>query len=175
MAGTTNNQFRQWCTNNGSWCLPFNVVVLQVTMGGTNATICHGAGLSTATLSDMVVEVYYVDAQGRHQRVADPEELKAASGCFGLLGIVTSITLQLETMTVAQMMPVQRPVVLGLPPPRGYPIPEVIQKQMKEAQITEEDVELARAEFIRRCEEDHFHEWFWFPYQKVAWVNTWKR
>ena len=175
MAGTTNNQFRQWCTENGSWCLPFNVVVLQVTMGGTNATLCHGAGLSTSTLSDMVVEVCYVDAQGRDQRVSDPEELKAASGSFGLLGIVTSITLQLEAMTVAQMMPVQRPVVLGLPPPRGYPIPEIIQKQTREAQITEEDVELARAEFVRRCEEDHFHEWFWFPYQKVAWVNTWKR
>jgi hypothetical protein len=127
---STNNQFRQWCTDNGSWCLPFNVVVLQVTMGGTNSTLCHGAGLSTSTVSDMVVQVCYVDAQERDQRVSDPEELGAASGCSGLLGIVTSITLRLETMTVAQMMPLQRPVVLGLPP-RGYPIPEVVQKQMR--------------------------------------------
>lgn len=174
MAGTTNNQFREWCHANGSWALPFNVVVLAVTMGGTNATICHGAGLSTSTLSDLVVEVGYIDASGVEQRVSDPTELKAASGCFGLLGIVTSITLQMEEMTIAEMRPTQVPVVLAIPPPEGHAIPKVIQKQMKEANITDEDIANARKEWIRRCEEDHFHEWFWFPYQKNAWVNTWK-
>jgi hypothetical protein len=175
MAGTTNNQFRQWCHKNGSHALPFNTVVLAVTFGGTNATICHGAGLSTSTLSDLVVEVCYIDAHGREQTVNDPQELKAASGCFGFLGIVTSITIQMEPMTVAEMRPTQVPVVLAIPPPKGFPIPEIIQKQTREANITDEDIENARKEWIRRCEEDHFHEWFWFPYQKNAWVNTWKR
>jgi hypothetical protein len=174
MAGTTNNQFREWCHANGSWALPFNAVVLAVTMGGTNATICHGAGLSTSTLSDLVVEVCYIDASGQEQSISDPTELKAASGCFGLLGIVTSITLQVEEMTIAEMRPAQVPVVLAIPPPEGHAIPKIIQKQMEEAGITDEDIANARKEWIRRCEEDHFHEWFWFPYQKNAWVNTWK-
>lgn len=175
MAGTTNNQFRNWCHENGSWALPFNTVVLAVTMGGTNATICHGAGLSTSTLSDLVVEVCYIDARGAEQQVSDPQQLKAASGCFGLLGVVTSITLLMEEMTVAEMRPTQVPVALAIPPPAGYPIPSVIQEQMRESNISTKDLEDARQEWIRRCEEDHFHEWFWFPFQKNAWVNTWKR
>ncbi|KAG8821670.1 hypothetical protein FRC17_009755 [Serendipita sp. 399] len=81
----------------------------------------------------------------------------------------------METMTVAEMRPTQVPVVLAIPPPKGYPIPHIVRNQMREAQISEEDIEKARLEWIRRCEEDHFHEWFWFPYQKNAWVNTWKR
>jgi len=175
MAGTTNNQFREWCYATGSWALPFNTVVLAVTFGGTNATICHGAGLKTLTLSDLVLEVCYVDAHGNDQCVTDPEELKAAAGCFGMLGIVTSITIQMEKMTIAEMRPTQVPVVLAIPPPAGFPIPPIIQDQMRRANITERDVEKARLEWVRRCEEDHFHEWFWFPFQKNAWVNTWKR
>ncbi|KAG8798986.1 hypothetical protein FRC16_006131, partial [Serendipita sp. 398] len=175
MAGTTNNQFRLWCHKHANWALPFNTVVLAVTFGGTNSTICHGAGLSTSTLSDLVKEIEYVDAHGNLQRVSDPEELKAASGCFGFLGIVVSITIQMETMTIAEMRPTQVPVVLAIPPPKGYPIPQIIRNQMRQANISEEDIENARLEWIRRCEEDHFHEWFWFPYQKNAWVNTWKR
>lgn len=175
MAGTSNNQFREWCHATRSWALPFNTVVLAVTFGGTNATICHGAGLRTTTLSDLVLEVCYVDAHGNEQCVRDPVELKAASGCFGMLGIVTSVTIQMEQMTVAEMRPTQVPVVLAIPPPKGFPIPEIIQQQIKQANITAEDIENARLEWIRRCEEDHFHEWFWFPFQKNAWVNTWKR
>ena len=175
MAGTTNNQFREWCHATESWALPFNTVVLAVTFGGTNATICHGAGLGTSTLSDLVLEVCYVDASGNDQCVTDPVELKAAAGCFGMLGIVTSITIQMEKMTVAEMRPTQVPVVLAIPPPKGFPIPLIIQAQMKDANITDADVETARLDWIRRCEEDHFHEWFWFPFQKNAWVNTWKR
>ena len=175
MAGTTNNQFRQWCYKNGSWALPFNTVVLAVTMGGTNATICHGGGLSTCTLSDLVVEVCYVDAHGNEQRVFDPRELKAASVCFGLLGIVTSITLRMEEMSIAEMRPTQVPIALAIPPPMDYSIPKVIQDQMLEANISPDDLRRAKEEWIRRCEEDHFHEWFWFPFQKNAWVNTWKR
>lgn len=176
MAGTTNTQFRHWCHDhdNGSWALPFNTVVLAVTMGGTNATICHGGGLSTSTLSDLVVEVCYVDAHGNDQRVSDPQELKAAAGCFGLLGVVTSITLQMESMTIAEMRPTQVPVAMAIPPPAGYLIPQVIQDQMREANISEDDLARAKKEWIRRCEEDHFHEWFWFPFQKNAWVNTWR-
>jgi hypothetical protein len=85
-SGTTNEQFRRWCLANKKVCLPFNVIMVEITFGGSNAPICHGAGLSTSTLSDLVAEVQYVDANGVLQSVSDPEELKAAAGCFGLVG-----------------------------------------------------------------------------------------
>ncbi|EJD43024.1 FAD-binding domain-containing protein [Auricularia subglabra TFB-10046 SS5] len=177
MAGTSNNEFREWCFNNGKpeWSLPFNVVVAEVTFGGSTSTICHGAGMGTPTLCDLVAEVRYVDARGKDQVVSDPDELRAASGAFGFLGIVTSVVLRLKTATVAEMRPTQVPLVLCIPPPDGFPLPEIVQRQVEEAGITQEDIKRARREFVRRAEEDHFHEFFWYPYQKNAWLNTWKR
>jgi hypothetical protein len=174
MAGTTNEYFRKWCFENKKWCIPFNVIMVEVTFGGTNAPICHGAGLSSSTLSDLVAEVTYIDARGEEQVVNDPQELRAASGCFGLLGIVTSITLQLDGMGVAELAPTKLPTVLAIPPPKGYPIPEEIVKQMKKDKIDDQKLERARVDFIKRCEEDYYVEWFWFPYQTHCWVNTWK-
>ena len=95
--------------------------------GGSNGSICHGAGLQTTTMSDLVVELTYVDARGDLQTINDPAELRAASGAFGLLGVVVSITLQLDTMGVVDMMPVKVPVALAIPPPKGYKIPEEVQ------------------------------------------------
>src|ERR1700754_1600805 len=47
-AGTTNEQFRRWCTDeqggNYAWTIPLNVIMVEITWGGSNAMICHGAG-----------------------------------------------------------------------------------------------------------------------------------
>ena len=148
-------------------------VVREVTFGGTNAPICHGSGLSTTTLSDLVVEVEYVDAQGVVRTVNDPTELQAASGAFGLLGVVVSLTLQLDEMGVVDMTPVKVPMPLAIPPPKDYPLPLEVQKILEEKGITTEQLEVAQSEFEERCERDYYLEWFWFPYQQDAWVNTW--
>ena len=173
LAGTSNNQFREWSATSG-YSLPFNVVVTEVTFGGSIATICHGAGMGTPTLSDLVEEVCYIDANGVDQVVNDPQELKCAAGAFGFLGVVTSIVLRVEPATVADMRPTQVPLVLAIPPPEGFQLPAIVERQVKEAGITKEDMEKARKEFVRRAEEDHFHEFFWYPYQKCAWLNTWQ-
>ncbi|KZW03333.1 hypothetical protein EXIGLDRAFT_759198 [Exidia glandulosa HHB12029] len=177
MAGTTNGQFREWCYAHKTWCIPFNVIMLEVTFGGTNAPICHGAGLSSSTLSDLVVEVEYVDAYGKLRVVNDPEQLRVASGAFGLLGVVISVTLQLDEMAVAELQPVKRLAALAVPPPRGYKIPAPVLALMEENGISTDgqEMEAARADFIRRCEEDYDVEFFWFPYQENAWINTWKK
>lgn len=174
MAGTTNDYFRQWCFQNRTLCIPFNVIMVEVTFGGTNAPICHGAGLSSSTLSDLVVEVSYVDAHGEVQTVNDEKELRAASGCFGLLGVVVSVTLQLDKMAKAELEPVKQHYALAIPPPKGYPIPKEVKEEIDEMGFTEKDFEHAREEFVRRCEEDYYVEWFWFPYQRYVWTNTWK-
>jgi len=175
MAGTTNETFRQWCFANKKFCLPLNVIMVEVTFGGTNAPICHGSGLSTTTLSDLVVEVEYVDANGVVQIVNDPTELLAASGAFGLLGVVVSITLKLDEMGVTNMMPVKVPMPLAIPPPKGYEIPYEVQKIIKDKGITDAQLKDAQKDFERRCEQDFYLEWFWFPYQDEIWVNTWSK
>lgn len=198
-AGTVNDDFRKWCFANKKYCIPLNVIMVEVTFGGTNAPVCHGAGLGTSTLSDLVVEVEYVDARGDIQGVCsrlfvlflvflgrsidyecllpvvnDTVELRAASGCFGLLGVVISLTLQLDDMSIAELAPVKLDMVLAIPPPEGYPIPKVVQGLIKDSGITPKDLADAREAFIKRCEEDYYLEWFWFPYQRDCWVNTWK-
>ncbi|GJE93850.1 FAD-binding domain-containing protein [Phanerochaete sordida] len=175
MAGTTNEQFREWCFAHKTHCLPFNVIMVEVTFGGTNAPICHGSSLSSTTLSDLVVAVEYVDAHGELRVVDDPAELRAASGAFGLLGVVVALTLQLENMGVTDMMPVKVPMPLAIPPPPGFELPQEVRQMITEKKITEAQFAEAQKEFERRCETDYYLEWFWFPYQDDCWVNTWSK
>lgn len=114
-----------------------------------------------------------MDAHGVLQTVNDPTELRAASGAFGLLGVVVSVTLRLDTMGVVDMMPVKLPIALAIPPPKDYTIPYEVQKMCDSKGITSEMLEKARKDFIERCENDYYLEWFWFPYQEDAWINTW--
>jgi hypothetical protein len=90
-----------------------------------------------------------------------------------LLGVVVALTLQLDTMGVTDMIPVKQHVALAIPPPAGYKIPTEVKKMMQEDSITEAQFEDARKEFIHRIENDYYLEWFWFPYQRQCWVNTW--
>lgn len=103
----------------------------------------------------------------------DTTELQAASGAFGLLGVVISLTLQLDEMGVTDMMPVKVPMPLAIPPPKDYPLPYEVQKMIKHKGITDAQLSDAQKDFERRCEHDYYLEWFWFPYQDDVWVNTW--
>ncbi|KAL7275820.1 hypothetical protein RUND412_001231 [Rhizina undulata] len=163
----TNEEFRQWSIANG-WTLPMNVIMVEITMGGSNGPICHGAGITHKTLSDLVRQIEYVDANGVFQAISDPAHLKAAAGCFGLLGVVTNVTLELDIMTYAQMQPLKQDVNLAIPPPTGFQVPADLS-----GDYSPEELEAARLEFIRKAENSYYCEWFWFPYQQKAWVNCW--
>jgi len=173
-AATTNEQFRRWCLDaaggNWTWTVPLNVIMVEITWGGSNAPICHGAGLRNRTLSDLVTEIEFVNARGELQTVSDPALLKAAAGAFGLLGIVTSVTLKLDPMTFASLKPTKPRLALAIPPPAGFPVPAAIDM----SDISEADLEAARERFVAQCENDYYAEWFWFPYQQEAWVNCWQ-
>ncbi|KAG8702115.1 hypothetical protein FRC09_004949 [Ceratobasidium sp. 395] len=170
-AGTTNEMFRVWCLSNRVWCIPFNVIMVEITFGGSNGPICHGAGFDTTTISDLVAEFHYIDPNGNPKSITDPKQLRAASGCFGLLGICTAVTLRLDQMSMAVMNPVKLPIQLAIPPPPGFEVPSAIDM----TGITHEQIEEARQAFIKRCEEDDYLEWFWFPLTSKVWVNTWKK
>ena len=132
-AGTTNEQFREWIVENSIdkknktwkdwWTLPLNVIMVEITFGGSNAPICHGAGKNTTTLSDLVASIEFVNANGELQTVDDPFQLKSVAGCFGMLGIVTSITMKLDPLTFARMIPEKKRLALTIPPPEGFDVP----------------------------------------------------
>jgi hypothetical protein len=69
-----------------------------------NGPICHGAGISHKTLSDYVRRIEYIDCNGKLQVVNDAHQIQAAAGAFGLLGVVTHITFELDAMTYAVMV-----------------------------------------------------------------------
>lgn len=144
---------------------------VEITFGGSNAPVCHGAGLSTSTLSDLVVEVEYVDPHGNIQTVSDPAQLQAASGCFGLLGVVLSITLRVDKMQKAVMQPRKIPAPLAIPPPLNYEIPA----SFNISQYSKEQLADAQKKFEKTIEKNYYVEWFWFPFQADVWVNTWER
>lgn len=67
-AATTNEQFRRWRLDssggNLKWTVPLNVIMVEITWGGSNGPICHGAGWRHQTLSDLVYEIEFVNAKG---------------------------------------------------------------------------------------------------------------
>jgi hypothetical protein len=173
-AATTNEQFRRWCLDpkggNLSWTVPLNVIMVEITWGGSNAPICHGAGWKTKTLSDLVAEIEFVNAAGQLQVVKNPAQLGAAAGAFGLMGVVTSITLKLDPMTFARLQPIKKRVALAVPPTSRSQVPAGVDM----AGVTDADLDSARTDFVRRCEQDYYAEWFWFTLQQDCWINTWK-
>ena len=63
---TTNLQMLNW-SNKSGWTLPADIIAVMITYGGSNATLCHGSGLATQTLSDLVLEMELVDANGEQK------------------------------------------------------------------------------------------------------------
>lgn len=112
--------------------------------------------------------IEYIDVNGRLQVVSDQNELHAAAGCFGLLGIVTHVTFEVNKATYAVMKPRKVPTMLAVPPLKPSEVPEGLQLD-----VTAEQLEKAVADFERRAESSEYAEWAWFPYQSDVRVNTW--
>lgn len=172
-SATTNEQLRRWALDpnggNWQWTIPLNVIMVEITLGGSNAPACHGAGIRNETLSDLVTEIEFVNAKGVLQTVSDPALLPTAAACFGLLGIVTSLTIKLDPMSYAVLKPKSDRVALTVPPPVNYKVPAGIDM----TGITPAQLDQARANFASTCENAYYSEWFWFPYQQNAWSNCW--
>ncbi|KAK7966852.1 uncharacterized protein PG986_001129 [Apiospora aurea] len=172
-AGVTNEDFRRWALANKTWALPVDVILVEVTIGGVNGPICHGAGRRHQTCSDLVRRIEYVDCHGELRMVDDPELIKAAAGCFGLLGVVTHITFELDAMTYAVLKPRKKDIGLAIPPVNKKDIPEALRAEWFDEADADTQLQEADADFESRAENDYYSEWFWFPYQQKAWVNTW--
>jgi hypothetical protein len=85
-------------------------------------------------VNDYVRAVEYVDANGEHRTISDPEHLKAAAGHFGLLGVVTHITFELDKMSYAVLQPVKPDIGLAIPPLHREDIPIALRKTFTDKQ-----------------------------------------
>lgn len=164
----TNEQFRRWAVKENKWTLPVDVILVEVTFGGVNGPICHGAGRQNKTVNDYVRAVEYIDCNGVPRLITSPAHLKAAAGHFGLLGIVTHITFELDPMSYAILTPVKPDIGLAIPPLHRKDIPIALRRTWTDAQYAS-----SLADFEKRARDDYYSEWFWFTRSQQAWVNTW--
>lgn len=170
-AAVTNERLRRWCVESNRYTLPLNVIMVEMTVGGTNGAICHGSGRAQQTLSDLVRKIEYVDANGKLKVVDDPEHLRAASGCFGLMGVITHLTLEFSPMTYAILEAKHIPTIRAVPPP-----PDMKEEDIPPAlrlSLTPEERKHDQEQFERHAVSDYYNEWFWFPFSDTVWVNCW--
>ncbi|PHH78469.1 hypothetical protein CDD80_6812 [Ophiocordyceps camponoti-rufipedis] len=172
-AAVTNEEFRRWSVAQNAYALPVNVIMVEITFGGSNAPICHGSGLRHKTLSDYVRKIEYVDCNAKLQTVDDRNQIRAAAGSFGLLGVVTHITFELDSIQYAILEPRKIDVGLAIPPLHKDTVPEALRGSWFSSPDVDEQLAKATADFQKRALHDYYSEWFWFTYQQKAWVNTW--
>mmetsp|Transcript_21794 Transcript_21794/g.19854 ORF Transcript_21794/g.19854 Transcript_21794/m.19854 type:complete len:561 (-) Transcript_21794:88-1770(-) len=171
-AATSNEYFRKWCADpqNGKWTIPMNVILVEITFGGSNAMMCHGAGWKQKTLSDIVVRIDYIDAYGNEAFVTDPVTIKSAAGCFGLLGVVTFITIKLDSMSYAYLDPQKVSALRAVPYESSYVSDNLI-KHFGHKVTPEQHAQDILA-FNSNCEK-RYSEFFWFVLEPNCWVNCW--
>ena len=97
--GVLSGEFEEWLWEQG-YTLPASAVEDVFSMGGMAATATHGTGLATATISDMISAVTFVDGLGNVQRwsreTSTPDELAAVQCGLGCLGLVFDLTFDVE-------------------------------------------------------------------------------
>jgi len=166
-AATTTKEMLEWSTKSG-WTLPLDVIATMITYGGSNAPICHGAGLKHKTLSDLVIKLEFVNANGELQTVEDKERLATVSGSFGLAGIVTNITFKMDKMTYAKFQPLSKKNTPGFNMKDSIPPPGTDRN------------DTAFKRMVELCEKSYYAEFFWYPNQgsepleEGYWQNCWK-
>lgn len=180
---TCNYHFQDWVHavdgGNSAYTLPLNVIMVENTFGGTNAMICHGAGIKNKTISDLIREIKFINVNGEEQIVNDKEQIKAAAGCFGLLGLVTSLTFELDKMTYGNLKTSEKKLlVLTVPPQIGTKpssqLKKHLNKQNLSAMENQGEINQAIQEFAANCEDSYYAEFFWFPLHDQGWANCWK-
>ena len=174
-SAVTNLEMLNW-SNKSGWTMPADIIAVMITYGGSNAMICHGAGLSTQTLSDLVLEMEFVNGSGELQKVTDKETLLAVAGCFGLAGVVTSITFKMDAMTWAKFHPKKTLMEDSLPRPGADVESEVQYILYCKTYILVTSTVQAFKKMVALCEDSYYVEFFWFPNNGVEdgyWENCW--
>jgi hypothetical protein len=156
-ASVSNDQLRKWSIQNNV-CIPSNVITAQITLGGSNAPICHGSGINEQTLSDLVYEMEIVNAKGEivkfSRQTHSADEMNVVCGSFGLFGVTVSLTLRAEPMSYAELNLLFEPNHIAVPP----------------VNVTSG---IAYDKFRERIVKMDYNEFLWFPFQEDTYINCW--
>lgn len=119
----------------------------------------------------------YVDANGTLRKIdmSTPDILRAAAGCFGLIGVVTHLVLEFDSMSCALLEPRKFPVIEAIPPPPDMPDSEIPAPLRPKEPLSAERKAQIQQDFETRALTTDYAEWFWFPYSSDAWVNSWHK
>lgn len=153
-ASVNNETFRKWAIINNI-AIPMNVIMVEITFGGSNTLICHGAGIENETLSDIVYAIEIIDCNGlikTFNRDDNSQEMEALSGSFGLFGVITSLTLEVDCVSYAIMDP---------------------KHSLLEISIPRNENDNAFYIFKNNILNSYYNEYFWFPPSDKLWVNCW--
>lgn len=107
--------------------------------------------------------------------MSTPAMLRAAAGCFGLIGVVTHLVLEFDKLACALMKPRKVPVVEAIPPPPGFKHTDIPLPLRPKHPLTPERAAEVQRDFEHRAINHFYAEWFWFPYSSDVWVNTWEK
>jgi hypothetical protein len=143
-AGATNRQINTFLSAHGL-CLPWNVVLETVRIGGSVATGTHGSGQHTGTMGDLLEAIELVDATGtvRVFRAADdPAPFDAIRVSLGTFGVVTRMWLRVIPLVAMRQVD------------RRLPIATV---------LADLEAMVARHDAV---------ELYWFPFCDWMWVRT---
>jgi L-gulonolactone oxidase len=119
-----------------------------ISVAGAVALSCHGCGKHTGTLSDLVVGMTILNAEGELIEIGDddPDLLRAAQVNLGTLGIIINVTFQCE--------------------------PEFKLAATDTGKVSVRDA-LDNAQQL--YEQHDYLEYFWYPFTDNVWVKTWDR
>lgn len=170
----TSEHFRQWALStqggNWEWMIRALPILTAITSSGWTQVICHGAGINHQSVSDLVVEMEIVNCKGEIQVITDKEQIKAASGGFGLMGIILSQVFVLDPLKIAKLFPKDVPTPLAVPPVSRDDVPK--NPDFDVADYSDSDLKKATHTFAKDAQK-FYSEFFWFPFQKNCWVNCW--
>jgi hypothetical protein len=118
-----------------------------------------------------------VDANGTLRKIdmSTPAILRAAAGCFGLVGVVTHLVLEFDPMSCALMEPRKFAVIEAIPPPPDMLDSEIPAPLRPKEPLSAERKAQIQQDFETRALTTDYAEWFWFPYSSQVWVNSWHK
>lgn len=150
---------------------------------------CHltlvGAGLTNPTLSDLVHAITFVNANGELQTISATDvnkklinsaagylylfDSELMAGAFGLMGIVVSIDLILDPMSVVYVDPKTKPLSKGAIIHRRR-MPLILAIPRPHVPADDPDVKA----FVKDASA-YYCEWFYFALQDEVWINSWNK
>lgn len=115
----TVDQLAQFFLDN-EVCLPSSVGIGlgEATMGGVLSTGCHGSGIDMPSVSDWIVEVELIDAQGELKHYSEEKDgstvMNALRLSLGMCGVITSFTIRVLPMFNVHVVESKQPVASAL-------------------------------------------------------------